>query len=92
MARVTRNEQLLIDFHAAKQAVRDAERERDRLKELVEALEVGAYGKWEKTYGEARQILDQSAVRDLCDEIGREVPMLESKPPLIVRPRVAAHR
>jgi hypothetical protein len=87
MAARTKNEQLLIDFHNAKRAAHDAQKEADRLKEMVDALPVKTYGKWEKLYGPPRRIVDQSAIRDVFDELGQDVPMKDSSPVLIVRPK-----
>lgn len=77
-------ENLLIDFAKAKQEVKDAERERDRLQKLVEALAPGQYGGWVKAYGEPRQIVDQAAVREIFEEINRPLPYTFSKAPLQV--------
>lgn len=78
-------EDLLMQYAKASQHVKDATKERDRLKALVEALTVGQYGGWIKAYGESREILDQQGVRDLCAKHGLTVPLSATKPPLIVR-------
>lgn len=89
MPRMTKREreaeELLMRYSKAQQEAKYATKEFERIKALVEALDPGTYGGWERAYGEPREMLDQPAVRELCARHNLVVPLKDSKPPLVVR-------
>jgi hypothetical protein len=77
--------EVLAAYAAATTRARESERERRRLRKLVDEIPVGAvFGGWQKRLGETAEIVDLDAVRELLAERGLAVPVKPAAPRLIV--------
>lgn len=75
----------LAAFNAASTRAREADREKRRLKKVVEVIPVDeVFGGWRKRYGTPAEVLDHDAVRAFYAEHGKTVPTKNAEAPLIV--------
>jgi len=75
---------LLAEYAAARARANEAEREKDRLRSLVDQIPEGRHGAWSKALGSSRRILDQETARQMLLERGLKVPMKDGAPRLEV--------
>lgn len=83
---------LLADYDEKSRALRKMDRDVKEIKEQIHQLEPGTYDDWSYTEGPSREILDQPAVKALCAELGKEVPMTTTRPSIIVQHVAASKR
>jgi hypothetical protein len=75
----------LAAFNAASTRAREADREKRRLKKVVEAIPADrVFAGWRKRYGTPAEVLDHDAVRAFYAEHGKAVPTKNAEAPLIV--------
>ena len=75
---------LLADYDARSRELRKLEKDVKSLAEQVRELAAGVYDDWSYAEGTPREILDQPAAKRLITELGKEVPMVMTRPPIVV--------
>lgn len=81
----TRVGMLLAEYDEKSRALRKLEKDVKALADQVREVGVGVYGEWTYSHGTPREILDQPAARALIVELGKPVPMTETRPPIVVQ-------
>jgi hypothetical protein len=80
--------EVLAAYAAASNRVKEAARERARLRKLVDQIPEGDWGGWRKSYGASARIVDLDKVRELLLALEVEVPMKDGERRLLVSPVV----
>lgn len=75
---------LLADYDARSRELRKLEKDVKALAEQVREVTPGVYDDWQYNEGTAREILDQPAAKRLITELGKDVPMIMTRPPIVV--------
>jgi hypothetical protein len=83
-----RIEMLLADYANRSAEKRKLDKIVDGLKEQVKEIPQGTYGEWQRSAGTPREILDQPAVKAKFAELGLDVPVKLTDPPVVVNPVV----
>ena len=76
---------LLAEYDEKSRALRKLERDVKALGDQVRDLDPGTYQDWVFSFGTPREILDQPAARELLTELGKDVPMMSTRPPLVIQ-------
>lgn len=66
---------LLAAYAAINEQANAADKERRRLRKLIDEVPAGVWGRWRKSLGEPARIVDMERVRELLMERGLDVPM-----------------
>lgn len=82
---------LLADYDEKSRQLSKLESDVKDLKDRIRELTEGAYGEWTLGWGTPRAILDQAQVKRDYAEQGKDVPKVDTRPPIIVK-HVAATR
>lgn len=81
----SRYAELLAAYAAATSRARESDRERRRLRKLIDEIPADmVFGGWQKRLGEPAEVVDLDAVRELLAERGVAVPVKPAAPRLIV--------
>jgi hypothetical protein len=84
-ARTTRISMLLADYDETSRALRKLAKRADELKEQIrKEVPAGTYGEWTRSEGTPREILDQSAAKNLLTAEGIPIPTKMTDAPVIV--------
>lgn len=75
---------LLADYDAKSRELRKLDKDVEGLKEAIRALDPGTYGEWTYAQGSTREILDQKEAKVRLEANGLEVPMVETRPSIVV--------
>jgi hypothetical protein len=76
--------EVLAKYSAACTAASEAEREKRRLRKLVDEIPEGDYGGWRKRLGDPAEVLDRDAVEQDYARRGLAVPKKAAAAPLVV--------
>lgn len=83
---------LLADYDDKARQLRKLESDVKDLKERIRDLEVGTYGEWSYAHGTPRAILDQDAAKKWITEHDGKVPMVMTRPPIVVTHTAATRK
>jgi hypothetical protein len=86
--RRTRIGLLLAEYNNVTSQLNKLNSQAKSLKEQIRDVTAGSYGDWQLTFGTPRQVLDQKQVKIDYAELGKQLPMVDTSPPISVTAKV----